>query len=199
MNCQPTLSPYLNELHCARGAHSINGRRTLYSPLLLAVMRQKMWPHFPDITLGAIAEAALLIVPFIVDGTHPAGACSRCMWTLRPRLCVYCTKTPTSRLHFSHLWRCECGCHCSVSSAGYLLPRAKQTACFSAGLARSVLPGTLDLVSKLGYFCESLIYLWFVFVHRCRRSFIKNDSFVGQNSAAGACWVITWGNQSTAK
>lgn len=37
------------------------------------------------------------------------------------RLCVYCTKTPTSRLHLSHLWCCKSGSLCSFPSAGYLL------------------------------------------------------------------------------
>ncbi len=78
MNCRPTLSPYLNELHCAHSAHSINGRRALYS-LLLTVMKQKMWPYFHNITPGAIAEAALLIAHSLsvehIQPTLAPGAC----------------------------------------------------------------------------------------------------------------------------
>lgn len=49
----------------------------------------------------------------------------RCQWStssrhlvlvyvdMKPCLCVYCTKTPTSRLHLSHLWCCKSGSLCS--------------------------------------------------------------------------------------
>ncbi len=85
MHCQPTLSPYLNELHCAHSAHSINGRRTLYL-LLLAAMKLKMRPYFHDITLGAITEAALLMAHSLsvehIQPTISPGACGHEGWSV---------------------------------------------------------------------------------------------------------------------
>lgn len=78
MNCRPSLSPYLNELHCAHGAHSINGCQALYF-LLLTVMKQKIWPYFHNITLAAITEAALLIAHSVsvehIQAAFAPGAC----------------------------------------------------------------------------------------------------------------------------
>lgn len=76
MNCRPSLSPYLNELHCAHSVHSINGRLALYF-LLLTVMKQKMGPYFHNITLAAIAEASLLIAHSVLveQGAVAPSAC----------------------------------------------------------------------------------------------------------------------------
>lgn len=125
MNCRPTLSPYLNELHSAHSAQSINGRRTLYF-LLLTVMKHKTWPYFHDITPGAITEAPLLIAHLLsVEHIQPMFALSACVH-MKARVCVYCAKTPTSRLQLSNLW-CEYGSLCSFSSVGYRLLQAKET------------------------------------------------------------------------
>lgn len=78
MNYRPTLSPHLNEPHCAHSAHSFNGHRALYF-LLLAVMKQKLWPYFHNITLGAITEVVLLIThSLLVEHIQPALAPSAC-------------------------------------------------------------------------------------------------------------------------
>lgn len=89
MNCRPTLSPYLNELHCAHRAHSINGHWTLYFPLL-TVTKQKMLLHFHNITLGAITEAALLIAHSL--SVEHIQHLLLVHVDMKARLCVYCIK-----------------------------------------------------------------------------------------------------------
>lgn len=100
MNCRQTLSPYLNELHCAHRAHSINGYWELHFPLL-TVTKQKMWQYFHNITLGAITEAALLIAHSL--SVEHIQHLLLVYVDMKAHLCVYCIKTPTRRLHLSHL------------------------------------------------------------------------------------------------
>lgn len=121
----------------------------------------------------------------------------------KARLCVYCTKTPTSRLHLSHLWCCKSGSLCSFPSAGYLLLQRSPLNVFSvqgwAGPAWPLLPGHTWPGFQTGLCLRILNSPAICFAHCCWCSFIEADSFVGQNRAAGACWVITRWNQSINK
>lgn len=130
MNCRPTSSPYLNELHSAHSAQSINGCWPLYF-LQLTVMKHKMWQYFHHITPGAITEAALPIAHLLsMEHIQPTFAFSACgheglSMCFRP-------KTPTSRLQLSNLWR-EYGGLCGFQTVSNRRLQAKETELFRAG------------------------------------------------------------------
>lgn len=77
IKCQPTLSPYLNELH---SAHSPRASMGALFPPARSYEAQNV-AIFPRYYSGCYHCGAIADQLFIVSGAHPANVCSRCMWT----------------------------------------------------------------------------------------------------------------------